>query len=153
MHFEIKSTRHTAIGTLRRGIIYNLDDRNPTVQRALKPMVESGAAVPLTEEQAVEHKAAVESLELPVHTHHDPDTVDEVAELEARLVVAGEDKAAVEIERDEAVARADIADKAVAETITRAETAEASLVEAVARAEKVEAALAEAKKPAKADKK
>lgn len=107
MPFEITSTRHTSIGTLRRGQFYALDERDGAVQRVLKPLLESGAAVKVTDAQVKARKAEVESLELPAHVHEDPDTVDEIAELEARLAVAEEEKA-------ELLARAEAAEAALA---------------------------------------
>ena len=117
MHIEIKSTRRTMIGTLRRGTIYKLDERDMRVGKVLKPMLESGAALRLTEEQAAERKADVESLELPAHVHHDPDTVDEIAEMEARLAIADEDRVALEAARDDAMARAEKAEADLAEAV------------------------------------
>jgi chromosome segregation ATPase len=118
MHVKILSTRHTAIGTLRRGVIYNFPEDHRDAHKAIKPMLDAKppAAVRLTSEQVEAETAAVESL-ARIEEPLDTDVIDEVAELEARLQIANDDaeKQAGELrtaigERDAATVRADKAE-------------------------------------------
>jgi len=165
MHIEIKSTRRTRIGTLRRGSIRLVDPKNPHVTAAIKPMVESGAAVILTDDEVKAHRGAVESLEVPAHLDAaaSPGDVaadmaaalsdaiaraeaaetalaDEIAEFEGRLAIATDETAA-------ALARAEAAEeKLTKEDLAEVKLAEAKLAEAKLAEEKLaEEKLAEAK--------
>ena len=111
MFVKLKSTRHTAIGTLRMGVVYKLDGTDHRVKKAINPLIEAKVAVVLSEEEAA--KAAAETLKIKDGQDAgkaDADAVIEGVVAEARDVIAtakaaqaaAEAKvAAVEAERDE----------------------------------------------------
>lgn len=67
MLIKMNSTRHTAVGTFKFGVIYNVDERDPRVAKALKGLRAGAtpAATVLTEKQAAKLKAEVTSLAPP----------------------------------------------------------------------------------------
>ncbi|MEY8117641.1 hypothetical protein AB9F26_05140 [Falsihalocynthiibacter sp. BN13B15] len=64
MLIKMNSTRHTAVGTFKFGVIYNVDERDPRVAKALKGLRAGAtpAATVLTEKQAKKLNAEVKSL-------------------------------------------------------------------------------------------
>lgn len=67
MHFMPNTTRHTSIGTFRKGTIYKVDPKDPRVKKSVVPHLASknnpkGVFAEMTDKQVKEHNKDVTSV-------------------------------------------------------------------------------------------
>lgn len=73
MHIVLNSSRKTAIGTLRTGVVYNLNERHPKVRQAVDPLIQSKVAKKLTGKDL---KAALEGQVEDINLDPPPEEID-----------------------------------------------------------------------------
>lgn len=163
---KVNSTRHTAIGTLRRGIVYDLDVKDHKIKKAITPLLkgENPALEEITAKEAKKIAAEVISL-VPDEDAAGLSEKEKLAKAETRVKDLEKDLAAsaralektdeaqkiLDQELAEEAKRATQADRDREEALTQAEEATQRADAAEAEVARLTAELEAAKKPATKD--
>lgn len=130
MNFMPNTTRHTSIGTFRKGTIYKVDHKDQRVKKSVVPHLVSkdnpkGAFVEMTEEQVKEHNKDVTSV-APAEEGGIKTLKQATKALRDALGVA--DRA--NIERKEALEQLEVVQKQLVAATTEIEVLRAAIVSA-----------------------
>lgn len=132
MHLLIHSTRNTAIGMLRKGVVYKLDDKDHRVRKVVANLTKGkpAAAKVLSEKELEAHLAAVESLVPKAEGKKAPEKIADLKKAAAKAEKDREDAEAAQAAAEQALddAKSEISEsaKALAEAQQRIAELEAA---------------------------